>query len=445
MLAEVLIILALVIANGVLAGAEIALVSVRATRAEQLVEEGRRGAAAVKRLRADPEHMFATIQIGITVVTTTAGVFGGQTLAADIEPLLRRIPFIAPWAEEISLAAVVTLVSYSSLVLGELVPKSLGLRYAERYALAIGRPLVTLSWIARPFVRLLTASSNVVLRLFGDRTTFAETRLSSEELQCMVDEAAKAGAVPPEAGEIASRALGFADLTVADVMVPRGRVLGVPRNATTADVRRILVQGAHSRLPVYEGTIDRVIGFLTVRDVITELAEHGDVAVGEVTRPAYFVPETMGALALLQELRRRRTHLAIVVDEHGSMSGIVTLEDLVEELVGEIFSEGDRPEADPIRREPDGSAIVSGWVPVRDANRALDLDLPEGETWSTVAGLCLELAGRIPAPGERFETPDGTRLEIVDATNRLVRTVRIVRPPPRESASEGSDRHARTP
>ncbi|MGQ0507059.1 MAG: hemolysin family protein [Myxococcaceae bacterium] len=214
-----MVILALILVNGILAGSEIAVVSLRRTRLKELAEGGRRAARAVQKLREQPERFLATVQIGITVVGSTAGAFGGASFAQDLEPLLARVPGLAPHAEAVALIMVISLVSYLSLVLGELVPKSLALRSAEGYALLVGRPLLALSSLARPLVWFLTASSNALLRIFGDRTNFIESRLSPEELQQLVGEASgKGGTLHPAAGKIATRALELGDLVAADVM-----------------------------------------------------------------------------------------------------------------------------------------------------------------------------------------------------------------------------------
>jgi putative hemolysin len=430
-----LIILLLVLANGILAGAEIAVVAARKTRIQQLAREGSGAARAVKRLHEDPERFFATVQIGITVIAATAGAFGGATFARDLEPILRRVSVLAPYAEELSLVVVVSVVSFLSLIFGELVPKSLALRSSERYALLIGRPLLALSSVARPFVWLLTACSNAVLRLFGDRTTFSETRLAPEELQQLMGEAADKGDVDPTAGKIASRALDFAKLTAEQIMVPRARIVAIPLHATSEEVRRILIEQGRTRMPIYEDTIDNIIGYATLRDLAARLMRQSTTVLEDAMRPAFRVPEPMRAVDLLDEMQRRRTELAIVIDEYGATSGIVTFEDLAEELVGDIFSEHDSKGEESIRPEPDGTTLVRGDVPVRDVNRALGLDLPQSEHWSSIAGLCLDLAGRIPVEGDTLTTPDGTTLEITGASLRQIRTVRI-RPPDRPPSDD---------
>jgi putative hemolysin len=436
-LADLILILLLIVANGIFAGAEIAIVALRRSRVLELVEAGRRGARAVLALRSDPERFLATVQIGITVVSATAAAFGGSTVAAAMVPVLDHIGVPPQWAQRVALAIVVAVVSYLSIVIGELVPKSLALHRPEPYALLVARPLLALSWIARPLVRLLTISSNALLVPLGDRTTFTETRHSAEELQHIVEEAAKAGTVHPQVGEIASRAIDFADLTAGDVMVPREQVVMLPRHASSDAIRRLLLEHGHSRIPVYEDRVDNVVGYLNVKDILAMAWERELIVLDDLVRPAFFVPDSTPAVELLQEMRRRHVLIAMVVDERGGMDGIVTMEDLVEELVGEIFSEHVKHVPELFRREPDGTVLVDGAAPVRDVNRALDLNLPEDEDWNSVAGLCLAAAGHIPVPGERLTLDNGAVLEIVDATPRRIRRVRVH---PASSRGDDEDR-----
>jgi putative hemolysin len=427
-LSELIIILALVLANGVFSGAEIAVVALRRARIEELAEKGDAGARAVLALRDDPERFLASVQIGITVVGTAASAFGGASIARRLTPWLARVEWIGGHAEAVALGIVVAAISYLSIVLGELVPKSLALRGAERYSLLIGRPLRALSWLFKPLVSLLSMSANLVLKPFGDRTTFTEARHSAEELQQLVGEARKAGTVNPEAAEIAARALDLPELTAADVMVPRQDVLMAPIDATFEDLRATLLHRAHSRMPVYKDSVDNVVGYISVRDVLSRLLEQRPPNLGELLREAYFVPESKQLVELLREMRERRVPFAIVVDEQGGTAGIVTLEDLVEELVGEISSEYVKGAHPMIEREGDGSALVSGLAPVRDVNRALELDLPEDGGWVTIAGLFLALTGRIPNQGEELSLPNGVILRAVDVNPRRIRSVRVNKP-----------------
>ncbi len=430
MLFELTVIVLLVVVNGILAGAEIAVVGIDRARLSQLIEAGGRRARAVQRLRANPERFFATVQIGITVIGATAGAFGGASFARDLEPLLA--PWVGSYAEQVGFWLAVVLVSYLSLVIGELVPKSIALRQAERYALFVAPILLWLSSIARPFVWLLTKSSNLFLRWFGDQGTFTESRLSPDELRHMVEEASESGSLDPRLGEIATRALDFARLTAAHVMIPRPRVVGIARDASAKEIRAVVLEYAHSRLPVYEGDLDRIVGYVLYKDLLP-LAWQGRLLVLEdLIRPPFVVPETMTAPDLLQQMRERRTPIAIVIDEQGSAAGIVTFDDLIEELVGEVFGELHRSEPPSIVPRPDGSIVVAGDVPIRDLNRELDLELPEGDGWSTIGGLCLFLANAVPAVGTVLRTEDGTELRIESASDRAVQRVRLVPPKPEQ-------------
>ena len=423
---ELIAILFLVLLNGVLSGAEIAILTVRDTRLQQLVDAGSRRARTVFALRNEPERFLATVQIGITVVGAAAAVLGGATTAEVLRVALEQLGMSSAAAEFVALAIVVTAISYLSVVLGELVPKSLALRYAERYALAIGPFVWTIARLMGPAVRLLTATSNVVLRPFGDRTTFIEARLSPEELQELVEQAGKTGALDEETSEIASRALDFGGLTAADVMVPRNRIDAIPRDATFERVKQALLEAGHSRMPVYDGTVDNIVGYISAKDVLALAWESRLVVLQDLIRPPLFVPDSTRATQVLDEMRRRRTAIVFVVDEHGGVAGLLTLRDLMEEVLGQLATE-DETDEELIRLEGEGRALVRGDAPIRELNRELATDLPEDEDFSTIAGLCLKLAGGIPQRGTRLTAPDGTVLEVTDASPHLVRQVRVVR------------------
>jgi putative hemolysin len=424
---ELWIILALVLVNGLLSGAEMAVVTVRSTRVRELVEAGAPGARALLRLRENPERFLATVQVGITLVGGIAAAYGGLSLAGPLGDLFAAWGVPATTAHELAFVLVVAGVSGLSVVLGELVPKSLALRKSERFALLAARPLGLLAMLSAPLVWLLTAASNLVLRPFGDKTTFTESRLSKEEIRSLVDEASEAGTVDPDAGEIASRALDLAQLSAAEVMVHRRFVTALPRTADAGDLRRAFLEAGHRRLPVYDGAIDNIVGYVSWRDVVECLWEGRQPVLGQLLREAPYVPESMPSTDLLKEMQRKRQHIAFVVDEHGGFSGIVTLEDLLEELVGEIVSEHD-DETPPIRREADGAALVLGTSALRDIDRELDLELDRLDDSTTLGGLCVELAGgRVPRAGERLQAGEQAELEVVESSARRVRLVRVRR------------------
>jgi putative hemolysin len=420
---EFLIIFVCLVGNGLFAGAEIAVLSVRKTRIREFVRRRDRRALAVEKLRDHPERFLATVQICITLFGTAAAAVGGAGFAYALTPVLRDLG-LGVYADEVALAAVILMIVVLELVVGELVPKSLALRYSSGYSFMVARPLLFLSQVMRPLVWILTGASNLFLKLFGDRTTFTESRLSRDELQQLVEEAAKTGSVDPRASEIASRALGFGEVTVAEVMVPRTRIVALRRGAPPDEVQRVILEEGHSRMPVYDGSLDNIVGYVVARDVLALSWQKGLVVLEDILRPPYKVADAARAIDCLREMQRTRTQMAVIMDESGGTAGLITVEDLIEELVGDIFSEDDVPEAF-LTREPGGTAIVLGWAPVRKVNRDLHLDLPVGKDRTTIAGLCMSLAQAIPQAGERLSTEDGTVLEVLEASARRVRKVRI--------------------
>ncbi|MGN6107937.1 MAG: hemolysin family protein [Kofleriaceae bacterium] len=422
MLTELLIVLALVLANGLFAGAEIALLSVRNSKVQDGKNRRDRRAFAVQALRDQPERFLATVQIGITVIGSAAAAFGGASIAQTLTPVMERV--FGKSGEQVAFALVIIAISFLSLVLGELVPKSLALRYSDHYAFFVSRPLLALAKIARPLVWFLTWCSNLVLRLFGDRTSFTESRVSRDELKQLVVEAARTGSLDPKSSEIAARALELGDVAVAEVMVRRDRIVGIPHTAGPDEVQRVLLEEGHSRMPVYEGELDRVIGYVVARDVLAVAWERGLVVLSDIVRPVFTVPVTARINVVLREMQARRIQIAMVVDEAGGVAGLVTMEDLVEELVGDIFGEHDTPD-EIVHLESAHSALVAGWVPIRKVNRLLDTALPIARDSTTIAGLCMSLALAIPPVGARLPVHDGTVIEVVDASPRRVRMVRI--------------------
>jgi putative hemolysin len=427
LLVELGVILALVFANALFAGAEIALVTIRTSRLEELADQGVGAARAALQLKQQTERLLATIQVGITVIGSTAAAVGGASVAERLTPFIARASWLREEADEIALGIVIAFVSYLSIVLGELVPKSIALRAAEPYALLVARPLLALSTLVRPIVTMLTMSSNLVLKPFGDRTTFAETRYSAEEIQQLVEDAKKSGSLHPHAADIASRALAFPELTASEVMVPRSELVMLPLSAPMDEIHRIIIDRPHTRLPVYNESPDDIVGYVNIKDLATRSWERSDISLEEVMRPPHFVPTSKLAGDLLSEMRMLRVPISIVIEEQGGIAGLITIEDLIEELVGTIVTEHAK-EANRYVRDRDGSWVVSGSLPIRELNRELNLDLPEEGDWNTLAGLFIHQAGHIPKAGEQERLPDGTVLEVLEASPRRIRTLRLRTP-----------------
>lgn len=419
---ELAVIVGLALANGLFAGAEIAMLSVRKSQLLERAEGGDSAASAALALRDRPERFLATVQIGITVIGATAAAFGGASLAGRVAAVLRGAGLGQRVAEDLALAGVIVFVSYLSLVVGELVPKSLALRHAERFTLLAARPLAMVATLARPIVWFLTKNSNLVLRVFGDETSFSESRLAPEELRQTLDEAVTAGSVDRRAGNIAMRALDAVGLSVDAVKVPRSDIVALRRSELRKELLAALRRAPHARYPVVSENVDTAVGYIAVRDAAVLLADpEGDL--DKAVQPPWFVPQTRPALEVLDEMQRTGTPIALLIDEHGSVDGLVTIEDLLEEMVGEI-RDATRREEPLIQHESPHAVVVSGRMPVHDVNRALGLSLPEGPGFTTMGGLTIARVGRIPRTGTVIELDDA-KLEVVDVTERRVAKIRI--------------------
>lgn len=388
------------------------------------MERGLKRAVAVEELRASPERFLATIQVGITLVSTAASAFGGAAVAERLTGLFRQLG-LGTYAEGVALGTVVASISFLSLMLGELIPKSLALRYGEGYALFVSRPLQLLAQVARPLIWILTHSTNLMLRLFDDSTSFTESKLSSAELRLLLEEAARSGELRKDTGEIARRAIEFERLSVAEVMVLREEMITLEINAPTTEILHVLGKSGHARLPIHDGQPESIVGYITSREVLEKVAETQQVNLREIMRPPYFVPGTMPAVEVLKELQQRHMRMAMVVNDTGAILGLITVEDLIEELVGDIFHEYEDTSR-VMHSEGEGSWEVAGSIRIRRINRELGCELST-RYGHTLAALTIHLAGGIPKKGDRFQV-DGIWLDIVDASPRKVLRVAIRKP-----------------
>lgn len=424
--AELLFILLLTTFNGVFTGAEIAMLSVRKTRLQELADDGSASATAALDLRRRPEALLATVQIGITVIGATTAVFGGARLEAPLSGLFSAVGFGGA-ADGAAFVVVIVFVSYLSLVLGELVPKSLALRAPERYALAVARPLAGLATLSRPLVWLLTASSNLVLRPFRDRTTFSESRLSPAELQQLIEESSVAGALDEGTAEIASRAMDLGRLRANALMVPRPRVIALHVDATEREVVAALGRTPHARYPVFESHVEEIIGYVLARELYDALRTEG-LSIRRLLRPVSFLPETMLAIEVLRTLQSSRQQLAVLVEARGGIAGLITIEDIAEEVLGEILEEQEVPRPLAWLDEADASVVALGEAPIHEVARLLGEDLTEGDaSVTTIAGLLAQLAGRVPTVGDKLMLTSRVEAEVLEATPRHIGRVRLRR------------------
>jgi putative hemolysin len=419
---ELLVIVGLILLNGVFSGAEIALLSVRKTRLQELADEGDAAAVAALALRHKPESFLATVQVGITVVGATASAFGGSTLTGPLTGWLGTLG-AGKYADELALALVVGFISVLSVVLGELVPKSISLRSSERVSLIMARPLLMLSRAASPLVWFLTVVSNLILRPFKDETSFVEGKLSADELQQLVEEAGEAGSLDEDVSEIASRAIDLAQIRIGALAIPRTEMTTLDHDASVDDVWSLLKKEPHARYPV-RGADRSITGYVTARDLVLQLVEQKKIDTASILRELPFFAENTPAVDVLRGLQRGRQPLGGIVDEHGAVLGIVTVDDIMEELVGDVLAEHESPETH-IKREGDKAYVVQAKMPVHELNRELELDLPQDPSYATLAGLLIHVAGHIPRAGEEHELSEHVRAKVIDASPRQVRTVRL--------------------
>lgn len=423
---EAIIILALIFANGFFAASEIAMISMRKSRIEALLERGVRSAAIVARLKDDPDRFLATVQIGVTVVGSLASAIGGAAAIGYLRPQITALPLplVSHWAEAIALLIVVVPISYLSLVLGELVPKSLALRYSEQIACFVARPIDFLARVTSLFVKALTASSNAVLRVLGGRDVDGASFISVDEVKSLIREGAARGIFNETEKELIHSVFEFADTPAKAVMIPRTEIHAIEIHSTLAEVAKSFVDSGFSRIPAFEGELDKIIGILYNKDIFKALQEKSDFRVRDHLHPAFFVPATLPISELLKQLQRRRLAMALVVNEFGEIEGLVTLEDLVEEIVGEIRDEYDREERGPVERLPDGSMVIQGSALLKDLKADFNLPFEESPDYHTLAGFMLARLKRIPRGGEWVEE-HGFKLTIVDMEGRRILKIKL--------------------
>ena len=408
--AEIGLVLLLVLINAAFAGSEVALISLREGQLRRLEREGEQG-RLVARLARDPNQFLSTIQIGITLAGFLASAAAAVSLA---EPLVPLLGFLGRAADPVAVVLVTMVLAYLTLVVGELAPKRIALQRPERWARRAARPLTVISTLTRPAVWLLSKSTNLLVRLAGADPRRQREEVTEEEVRDMI---ATGSVFRPEQRRILAEAIEVGERRLRDVLVPRRDVVAIPADASVAEAIGLLLGTTHGRAPVYRGDLDEVIGLVTLQDLV---GAEGPVA--SRVRPVVALPESMTVLDALRRFQAEREQLAIVLNEYGGTEGIFTLEDLLEELVGEIYDEFD-PDSHGIHRQPDGSLVLPGSFPVHDL-ADVGISLPEGD-YATLAGLVLDRMGRIPGEGEAVEV-DGWRLEVLDVENHAITRVRLV-------------------
>jgi len=415
---EIGLVLVLMVVNAAFAGSEVALISLREGQLRRLEGEAGRG-RLVAELARNPSQFLSTVQIGITLAGFLASAVAAVSLA---RPLVQPLGFLGRWAEPAAVVAITVVLTFTSLVAGELAPKRIALQRSEGWARAAARPLAAISVAARPLLWLLSVSSDALVRLAGVDPAAQREPVTEEEVRDMI---ATQPSFPTEQRTILVGALELTERRLREVLVPRRDVVALPADLPVAEAVRRMAAAARVRAPVYRGDLDDVAGVANLVDLVDATGR-----VGDHCRPATALPESLTVLPALRRMQRERQPLAIVINEYGGTEGIVTVEDLLEELVGELSDEFDRDVAD-VRREPDGSLVLPGSFPVHDLPD-VGVDLPEGP-YATVAGLVLDRLGRIPAGGETVTVGDWL-LEVLEVDRNTVERLRLR---PRDGAPDG--------
>jgi putative hemolysin len=413
---ELLAVAALILLNGYFVAAEYALVTARRTRMQALADQGNRRARAVLKIVADPPRFIAAMQLGVTGTSLAIGALGEQALAEVFDPI---------FASVIAFALAFLIITFLHVVVGELVPKGVALGYSERTALAVSSPVRGFFVVFKPLIWVLQRSSSAILRALGLTPPGGEMEVYSEaELKMLLSRSREEGEIEEQEQEMLYKVFDFADKEVSAVMVPRPEVVALSIDLPPEEALAAVIESPYTRYPVYRDSIDQVVGILHVRDLFSALNDRGLEAVrlDQILRPAHIVPETKDLAALLGEFRRTNQHMAIVVDEYGELEGIVTLEDLLEEIVGEIEDEFDLPD-ESIERLEDGRVRIHGTFPVDDFNEQFGRALPV-EDYHTIGGFVFGLLGRQPEPGDEA-AHDGCRFKVLEVEGSRIERVEV--------------------
>jgi magnesium and cobalt exporter, CNNM family len=438
---ELALIVVLVLLNGIFSASEIALVTIRRSRLQQLVDEGDRAAARVQRLKSNPGRFLAVIQIGINFLGFLASAFAAVSLVDGVADWLGTFGPLADAARGIALVVVTILLTLFTIVFGELVPKQIGLAHAERVAMATSRLMEFLGTLFGPLVTVLTWVTRRIARLFGADVP-ADERISSEELRLIIEQGGEQGILEAEEEQMIHAVIELGDQRVHEVMVPRIAMATLKATATFEEAIDTVIQEGHSRIPVYEESIDEIVGIFYAKDLLPFLKEGAPERppLRSLLRPPVFVPESMTVDDLLHELQRRKVHLAIVLDEYGGTAGVVTIEDLLEEIVGEIQDEYDEEEPMVVRLSDD-EVRLDGRASVGDLTELFDttIALEDEDEYDTVGGLIYHRVGGIPKPGDQV-TVDGLTLTVESIDGRRVDKVLVVRTREGETEDDEADR-----
>lgn len=409
---------ALVVLNGVFAMSELAIVSARTAHLRMAADRGSRNARVALELAADPGKFLSTVQIGITLIGIINGAVSGATLGGPVGERVALLGIAPDTADDIGVIIVIAITTYLSLVVGELVPKQLALRAAEPVAMLVARPMLWLAAITAPFVWLLDTSSAWLMRLLGIRAS-GEHGITVEELRMILADATQSGVLEEEERAILTGIMRLTQRPVRELMTPRTQLDWIDRSGSEEDMARVIAESPHSLLPIGEGSADRMLGVVKVRELLAAQLAGGPVNLDALTRKAEVVPDQLDAMDALRVLQQSGTGMAMVHDEYGHLDGIITPADLLKAIAGTFAShqdEGDDPE---IVERSDGTLLVAGAMPAEALAEKLELSLPEPREFATAAGYVLWMLKKLPHEGEFFED-QGWRFEVIDMDGRKI-------------------------
>jgi putative hemolysin len=425
---EILFIVLLLVGNGVFAMSELAIVSARKVRLRQMCESGDSRACAALDLAISPDRFLSTIQIGITLVGILAGAFGGATIAEQLGQQISRVPSLAPYGEAIGVGIVVLGITYFSLIIGELVPKRFALNHPEQIAKLVARPMKLLSRIMSPIVSLLSVSTSAVLTLLRMKQP-TEPPVTEDEIRILIEQGTQAGVFEEAEQEMVQQVFKLADRRVVSLMTPRLDIVWLDVRASREELRKTIAESHFSRFPVCRDSFDEILGVVKAKDMLALCLGDEEMNLTSVMKSPLFVPESRSALEVLEVFKSSATHLALIVNEYGSIEGLVTTNDILEAIVGDIAPANPQFESYATQRE-DGSWLLDGALPIDEFKEIFDVRLLPSEEradYQTLAGFILFYLGRVPQAADHFQW-NGLRFEIMDMDGKRIDKVLVFRP-----------------
>lgn len=430
---EILIIIAIILVNAIFVLSEMSVASSRKVRLQQRISDGDKRAGTVLHLIENPNLFLATVQIGITLVGVLVGVVGGATLSAPLSGWLASIPSLTPYAEELALTIVVIGITFVSIVLGELVPKRIALHNPERIAAILAGPMLFVSILFRPFVWIFGKITDFILKLLGIEPG-NEPPVTEEEIQLLIDQGTQAGVFEESEQDMVEGVFSLADQRVYSLMTPRPDIVWLDVADSIEEIRQKLAESDLSRFPVRQGSLDAIVGIVKARDLLVQSLNNEPIILKNLLKPAFFVPETMFASRALEVLKEKGTDMLLVIDEFGALQGLLTINDILEEIVGAM--EIEEPQA---MQRQDGSWLLDGMLEVDEFKEIFQLPvLPHEDEYETLSGFVMVSLGRVPQPTDRFEW-HGLKFEVMDMDGRRVDKVLVTTLPQRPATPEESN------